>query len=248
MQRTIEEFISTDGQYTTMVKIPIKKTQLHNELKKQQSVEGLSPSSKSGKSTNPNSTAMSNIDSPSGNSTLMSIVSDSTNKPNNKGHINNNHAYQQETPQQRMARRKEEQRREQEEKMRIAAREALIARNQDKQRKNYELQGHLSAIKEEQRSTGGFGSKNPGQSSHYTGGQSLSNSPTKHQQNYPNSAHQYSHYHEPSPTLPRQNDYMGGRPHSGQETMQSISNASAFSMQSQDNAYGVNKFLKKKLY
>ena len=36
IQRTIEEFIRTDGQYTTMIKVPVKKTQLHNELKKQQ--------------------------------------------------------------------------------------------------------------------------------------------------------------------------------------------------------------------
>lgn len=35
IQRTIEEFIRTDGQYTTMIKIPVKKTQLHNEMKKQ---------------------------------------------------------------------------------------------------------------------------------------------------------------------------------------------------------------------
>lgn len=36
IQRTIEEFIRTDGQYTTMIKVPVKKTALHNEMKKQQ--------------------------------------------------------------------------------------------------------------------------------------------------------------------------------------------------------------------
>ena len=128
IQKTIEEFIRTDGQYTTMVKIPVKKTQLH----KQNTLNENSLPESSFSTTN---------QTPGGNTTMMSNVSigATTSKPRTEA----NNQYQNETPQQRMLRKKEEQRREQEELMKKAAKESLISRNQDKERKNKELQSNV---------------------------------------------------------------------------------------------------------
>jgi len=131
IQKTIEEFIRTDGQYTTMVKIPVKKTQLHkqNTLTDSESQNSLSNQSTTNQT-------------PGGNTTMMSLVS--VGKTTSKPRPDSNNQYQNETPQQKMLRKKEEQRKEQEELMKKAARDNLIARNQDKDRKNKELQSNVS--------------------------------------------------------------------------------------------------------
>ena len=240
IQKTIEEFIRTDGQYTTMVKIPVKKTQLH----KQQTVDQNAI-----KSIN-DTTQMSNFNTPGGNTTMMSNV------PTIGMHQqqqNANKQYENETPQQRIARRKEEQRREQEEKMKNAARESLMARNQDKQRKNKELQGNITLTTTKQ---------NPGKSTSKLQNEVAQNrnsnpqyeSPTYYNPNpigqnpYGNDPYQQGYYSQynnkpgqsnyeySSPTFPKNND-PGAKFNNGQsmmtktfDTLSRVSQVSAFSL------------------
>jgi len=251
IQKTIEEFIRTDGQYTTMVKIPVKKTQLHNELKRQQTQtenNGLTKNSN-------NSTQMSNIHAPGGNTTMMSFVptgglTSQQNAPNA-----NKQTYENETPQQRIARRKEEQRREQEEKMKNAARESLMARNQDKQRKNKELQGNISLTStkqiQEKSATKFYNETNQNRNSNnqYDSPTQFYNpNPIGQNQNYMNDQMNYppyysqypkqgqSNYEYASPTFPQRNNDMGAKYNNGQnmtktfDTLSRVSQVSAFSL------------------
>lgn len=137
----------------------------------------------------------------------------------------NKQAYENETPQQRMMRRKEEQRREEEEKLKNAARESLLARNQDKQRKNQELQGNISLtnskVNASRVNSGISGSKSPG-------------IPTTQSSNiYENYSGQQK-YNSQSPEL------RGTR--AGQTSFEPhsvVSNASAFSVNERDTEYQV---------
>jgi hypothetical protein len=133
IQKTIEEFIRTDGNFTTMIKIPIKKTHLHNEIKKMQ--------------TNENTHNLTNKTLKDTNTLTMgdTVVSMVSNEPmSNKKVSNKVEQPQNETPLQRMLRRKEEQRKIEEEKMRNAAKEAFIAKSQNRDRKTKELQGNAN--------------------------------------------------------------------------------------------------------
>lgn len=167
IQKTIEEFIKTDGQYTTMTKIPIKKTHLHDTLKKMRTGELEAPQD-SGHAEN-------DLDE-----TAVSVMTGNKNQNQNQ---NQNQKQQQqkipenETPQQKMARLKEEKIRAEEEKMKNAAREAFAVKNQMKDRKAKDLQGSLQTIQSNQSTT----SKSINQSSNQIQVQNLNNSPIKKQ-------------------------------------------------------------------
>lgn len=142
---------------------------------------------------------------------------------NTKNNTQNKQAIENETPQQRMQRRKEEQRREEEERLKNAARESLLARNQDKQRKNLELQGNISLAnsKVDPGRTGGIsGNKSPG-------------IPSTHSSNvYENYSGQQK-FNSQSPELRGTRAGQSFEPHSV------VSNASAFSVNDRDTEYHV---------
>ncbi len=238
IHKTIEEFVRTDGQYTTMVKIPVKKTQLHNELKKQQ---------------NPKDETVQTIQTQNPGSIQSIPTSTNVNQKINM----EKKALEKETPAQRLARRKEEQRSEQEEKMKNAARESLMARNQDKERKNKELQGNinitsskLNQVRSSQKIQPGASQSNfnsqqeqPIQPMQYPPyGQNPGYDPS--QQYY---AQQRNMYEVPSPGYhPYSSEYPGGgfgnpNPNVGSTFDQNarISQASAFSMNDNQRDYVV---------
>jgi len=215
IQKTIEEFIRTDGQYTTMVKIPVKKTQLHKQNTLTENSLPQTQNSMSYQSTT--------NETPGGNTTQMSLVSigNTTSKPRPEA----NNPYQNETPQQKMLRKKEEQRREQEELMKKAARESLIARNQDKDRKNKELQsnvglGNNQSVRASTKLQSGYGSPTlPTHNQGYDQG-------NYQQQQYQS---QYGGYEVSSPGFPMQNSNHSMMSRTVESQSQSrISNASAF--------------------
>ena len=142
----------------------------------------------------------------------------------------NKQTYENETPQQRMMRRKEEQRREEEERLKTAARESLLARNQDKQRKNLELQGNISLANSKLdagRATGNMpGSKSPG-------------IPSTHGSNlYENYSGQHK-YNSQSPELRGTRAGQHDVASRAFETHSVVSNASAFSVNERDPEYHV---------
>jgi NIMA (never in mitosis gene a)-related kinase len=225
IQKTIEEFIKTDGQFTTMVKIPVKKTQLHKQ-------NTLTENSLPG-----NSVSTTN-QTPGGNTTMMSLVS--VGNTSSKPRPDANSQYQNETPQQRMLRKKEEQRREQEELMKKAAKESLISRNQDKERKNKELQSNVglgnnrnneSVRASNQFQTGGMNRNQSeyGSPTYPGGGYNQSNN------NYPQYQQYGGGYEVNSPGLARQQDNNSMMTRTLESQSQSrVSNVSAFNPNERD--------------
>lgn len=120
IQKTIEEFIRSDGSFTTMIKIPIKKTALHNEIKKFKEEEKPSVEDSS----------------LSMGGTVMSMEATHDQKKNE--------LIQNETPLQKMLKRKEEQRKIEEDKMRNAAKENYANKSQTKDKKTRDLVGHAN--------------------------------------------------------------------------------------------------------
>ncbi len=233
IQKTIEEFIKTDGQYTTMVKIPVKKTQLH----KQNTIteHGLPQT----ENNSFNSVSTTN-QTPGGNTTMMSLVSvgNTTSKPRPD-------QIQNETPQQRMLRKKEEQRREQEELMKKAAKESLISRNQDKERKNKELQSNVglgnnrnneSVRASNQFQTGGMNRNQSEYGSPTYPNQSGYNQPNNNYSQYQQQQQQYGGgYEVNSPGFNRQMDNNSMMTRTLESQSQSrVSNVSAFNPNERD--------------
>lgn len=138
IQGTMEEFVRTDGQYMIMTKIPIKKTIIHNELKKQTTFEEKEKdTNKEFDDFDKTTLSMSSTNIQTKNSLMTNSASPVKNRQPR---------YQQEeveTPQQRAQRRKMEEIQQKEAKMRQAARDAFTTRDQAKQRKNLELYGSI---------------------------------------------------------------------------------------------------------
>lgn len=111
-----------------MIKIPIKKTHLHTEMKK------MNQNVNTHKEVDDKTLTMGD--------TVVSMVADdprSTKKTSSKVQEAEN-----ETPLQRMLKRKEEQRRIEEEKLKNAAKEAHMTKSQNKERKTKELQSNAN--------------------------------------------------------------------------------------------------------
>jgi len=174
IQKTIEEFIRSDGQYTTMLKIPIKKTGLHKEMQKQQGQESAANNMKPQKS---------NSEQYGLDATVVSVSTQNLSVQKSKSHNPQPQIPENETPQQRMMRRKEEQRRLEEERLKNAAREAHLVKKEIKNKKINELQSHVSFGTSQSTSTISISSKPTNQNNPY-GQQIQSNQFQQQSQNY----------------------------------------------------------------
>lgn len=142
IQKTIEEFIHSDGQYMIMTKIPIKKTALHHELKKEK--KDIEENKKNIDEQMHTNNELADYDktvvSLGGSQTMQKTTMSTDLSMNTQKQIEI-----EETPQQRMQRKKMEALKQKEEKMKEAARQALETRDQAKMRKNLELHGSMVA-------------------------------------------------------------------------------------------------------
>lgn len=135
IQKTMEEFIHNDGQYMVMAKIPIKKTALHVELKKNVEDEQEPPKKEQNEFSEYDKTVV----SMSGSRTFGNT---GTSPTKNQSTVTQKQA-EPETAQQRIQRKKLEVLKQKEEEMKAAARQAFVTMDQAKQRKNLELHGSI---------------------------------------------------------------------------------------------------------